>query len=154
MVNSYNIVNKRLNWLRKGIGKMSLLKPAVLEKVKPALTSLIQIFFGDGKSNKRHHEEESEFFSDKFVKTGTNDLNSTPLTRKVWVNGKSFTIIGFSQQELDTKVEKIHQKQGKIKATTDINPQLFHNLYTEQQEVQENEWALKRDVWVNEYFPA
>jgi hypothetical protein len=132
---------------------MGLLNLEVLEKVKPTLTSLMEIFFGVSKASKKQ-ETESDFFSDKFVKTGTNDLNSTPLTKKVWVNGQSFTIIGFSQQELNKKVETIQKKHIKVSHTTDLNPALFASLYTEQQDVEENEWVEKRDVWVNEYFPA
>jgi hypothetical protein len=133
---------------------MSLLNLEVLEKVKPTLTSLMQIFFGVSKNSKNLQQEETDFFSDKFIKTGTNDLNSTPLTKKVWVNGQSFTIIGFSQQELTKKVEKIQQKHGKQNKGVEVNPILGANLYTEQVEVDENEWAQKRDVWVNEYYPA
>jgi hypothetical protein len=133
---------------------MSLLNLEVLEKVKPTLTSLMQIFFGVSKNSKNLKQEDNDFFSDKFIKTGTDDLNSTPLTKKVWVNGQPFTIIGFSQQELALKVEKIHQKQGKQNKGVEVNPVLGANLYTEQVEVNENEWVQKRDVWINEYYPA
>jgi hypothetical protein len=132
---------------------MGLLNKQVLEKVKPTLTSLIQIFFGPNKNPKDAKEKEGEFFSDKFVKTGTNDLNSTPLTRKVWVNGQSFTLMGFSQQELNTKVEKIQQKQVKTQVS-ETSPLLYSSLYTEQVELQDDEWTRKRDVWVDEYYPA
>ena len=131
---------------------MSLLDSAVKEKVRPALTSIVNMFFGQEKKSKS--SEPLNVF-DKFSKNKLEDIIVTPVNKKVWVNGQEFVVMATCQQDLDLKIKKMNQERLalELNQTGIIEKPLFSNLYTKIQTTQKNEWSEKRDVWINEYCP-
>lgn len=129
---------------------MSFLDAAVIEKVKPTISSITNKFFG---SNKKNNSDIINIFEKRNKITETKETKIT-VNKKVWVNGQEFVVMANSQQDLDSKIKKLNEDRKIVnvgfKETEKI---LFSGLYTEKKPVQINEWAEKRDVWINEYCP-
>ncbi|MBC7476388.1 MAG: hypothetical protein H7263_19050 [Candidatus Sericytochromatia bacterium] len=128
---------------------MSFLDSRVVERVKPTLASITNMIFGiDSKSKVNPNSSVEINVFDKFSKKKVEDTIFTPVSKKVWVNGKEYALMGQSQQDLDEKLKKINQ--NKIEDTTDfVNTDkiIFTSLYTQHQTLKKN------NVWVSEYCP-
>lgn len=119
----------------------------VADKVRNTFSNLITPNVKDNKidsvfskpnNNKDHfHKENNEY---------------NKITKKVNINGQEFVMSASSCEEMSNRINKLTKSNGHKKQ--DENPLLFPSLYTEQKEIETNEWVQKRDVWSDEYIFA
>lgn len=78
------------------------------------------------------------------------EVNKNVFVKQVWIDGKFWTVMANSEKELQEKVAKITPDIMIFKDKEEIN--ILNNFYTEDTEVDDNDWFKKRDVWINEYY--
>ncbi|MFN8670949.1 MAG: hypothetical protein U0457_02570 [Candidatus Sericytochromatia bacterium] len=107
-----------------------------------------------GNSSEKKGTENVNVFGDNFKKKNSSEIsNNYQVSKKVWVNGQAFNIVGKNEEEIKNRVNKLNNISSS-ENLVDTTKYLFSCLYTEQREVKDNEWTQRRDVWVNEYCPA
>src|SRR5690606_33169163 len=82
----------------------------IFNGLKETLTSFVKSFIDGNPQPKKAGKRNTCFLKDEFIKSSPEELLTIPVSKQVWVNGRSFTIVGNSQQELDSKVKKITEK--------------------------------------------
>lgn len=129
----------------------------LFEKIRPTFDAFLDKLFARSNSSKNSKHINSDFFSDEFVRTNKKNAGPAPISKKIYVNGKEFNVVAFSQEELDVKLQSFGIKPTPVQPSDCLDPTklMFSNLYTEQKTDKKiNEWSEKRDVWIDEYCPA
>lgn len=153
---------------------MNFIEKELVEKVKPQLISAVKNLF-EKKPVPVTPKQDSVFTNkvlknrfpsvnkelsygenktDVFTKKRLEDTITTPVSKKVWVNGQEYNVIAFSQQELDEKIRKIKSKAANNQQTKSVDTtELCFNAYIvkEEEPIKENEWAKMGDVWYQDY---
>jgi hypothetical protein len=107
---------------------MSFLDKEFVKKIKPQIISAVKNLFNDEAQNNAFstkNQKKSSNKTDIFLKKQVEDTIVTPVSKKVWVNGKEYNIIANSQQELDEKIKTINKKyhnetESKVVETTEV----------------------------------
>ena len=138
----------------------------LVEKVKPKIVSAIKNLFADDKK-----EIVSDIFAKKkatdsliksqknsgdlFVKNKLEDQIYTPVSKKVWLNGKEYNVMAESQNELNQKIKNIHSKNRNINEniiTIDPSQLCFvSHVVKKENKVEAKDWQTTRKVWFENY---
>ena len=92
-----------------------------IEKVKTKIISAIKnLFYPDSNNNSSFVTKKSTNTLDSFTKKTAEDNIFTPVSKKIWIDGKEHNVIASSQQELDQKIKNINLKNTKKSINTNF----------------------------------
>lgn len=92
-----------------------------IEKVKTKIISAIKnLFNSDTNNSSSFVTKKSANTLDSFTKKTAEDNIFTPVSKKIWIDGKEHNVIASSQQELDQKIKNINLKNTKKSINTNF----------------------------------
>ena len=93
-----------------------------IEKVKTKIISAIKNLFNPDTNNVNSSFATKKYVNtlDSFTKKTAEDNIFTPVSKKIWIDGKEHNVIASSQQELDQKIKNINLKNTKKSINTNF----------------------------------
>lgn len=92
-----------------------------IEKVKTKIISAIKNLFNQDTNNISSSIIKKPVNTlDSFIKKTAEDNIFTPVSKKIWIDGKEHNVIASSQQELDQKIKNINLKNTKKSINTNF----------------------------------
>ncbi|MFN8578806.1 MAG: hypothetical protein U0354_18415 [Candidatus Sericytochromatia bacterium] len=89
---------------------MSFSAKEIIKSINPQIKLFIKNILGENLNQTNKSQIKSNNKMDTFSKKKIEDTITTPVSKKIWVNGKEYNVMALSQQELDDKIKTINDK--------------------------------------------